>query len=371
MPWKCKKCQTEVMDSEPHCPNCKEAKTSWTILPEATRTFVMAPKKVEYLRGVSEESYAGQSPSEELEIAERAWVLPKAVVRDLADRNHMPAPRHVLTARLYPRQAKNWDVKLGILYDYQGVDQQDFPFEGPRELSGAGYADQRFLFVYGEEEPSLDDVRFEGIHHVVEISEHTPEGQLSHAPAVRIAALGKKAKKLPIEAIRTPDKAFIRVLLFDEDGDPASELEYLIEDLEGDELFSGTTDEEGRIDHEPVELGDYLLSLPELRVLIAAVAFPEERVLVERPTLGHVRARVLDAELSPLANAAFQIQDGRSRDVASGSTDAAGCLAHDNVPLGDYTLRVAEQVVRVPAVRAQDEQVQVFLGATSSSSTGS
>ena len=49
MPWECAECKTEVPDDGPVCPSCASPKTSWTMVGDKTRTFVVSRKRVELL----------------------------------------------------------------------------------------------------------------------------------------------------------------------------------------------------------------------------------------------------------------------------------------------------------------------------------
>jgi hypothetical protein len=51
MPWTCTACATEHSDDLQTCPGCAAPKTSWTVVRDQTRTFVVGKTKVEYLRG--------------------------------------------------------------------------------------------------------------------------------------------------------------------------------------------------------------------------------------------------------------------------------------------------------------------------------
>jgi hypothetical protein len=51
VPWTCGACGVEAERDETECPSCAAPKTSWTMVRQQTRTFVLAVKRFEVLRG--------------------------------------------------------------------------------------------------------------------------------------------------------------------------------------------------------------------------------------------------------------------------------------------------------------------------------
>ena len=66
------------------------------------------------------------------------------------------------------------------------------------DLPQGGAIDVPFLLVYGEGD--LPEDPFPGVQ-VIDVSEEGEDGQPTFAPAIRISALGKKAKELEVKGI--------------------------------------------------------------------------------------------------------------------------------------------------------------------------
>ncbi|MCO5170728.1 MAG: hypothetical protein M9894_30745 [Planctomycetes bacterium] len=198
MPWDCTTCgSVAVLDDEPVCPGCGGAKAAWTMHADRTRTFRTARReKLELLRGGAHapvEQAAGYPDDVALAPARAAVSLDKASARSLAARGLLPAPAHVLVARLHPRPGQDPGLQTTVLFEAQEVAPEDHPRE---PLTEPGALDAWFVLVHGPE--PADDLAFPGLT-VLDVTEAALEA--GHAPQVGVAGLGGRRKDLPIEPL--------------------------------------------------------------------------------------------------------------------------------------------------------------------------
>lgn len=227
MPWQCSKCQTEVTEDDLTCPKCETDKTSWTLIPDKTRTFTVSGRKVTLMRGTQAETLAADDPNQEgaaaLVKVDAIPAVPKAVAAEAAARGHRPASRDLLRVRLHPRKQTDWTVKLAVEFETDEVAEHEFPRQADPDFDPADDVDVPFLFVFGEG----DEVVFEGIH-VVDVGEET---DLGHAPTLEVTALRKTLRAVPVEAIG--DK-FLSAQFFDRAGRaPAANLAFKVGGKQG------------------------------------------------------------------------------------------------------------------------------------------
>lgn len=192
MPWECPSCQTVQADDEA-CSGCSTSKSSWTMVANQTRAFVIGKKKLLLLRGLATETWPRGDPRQEADLvaAERAPVMSKAAAAQVAARGHWPPPRRLLRVRLFPHKHPDLTVELTVNYATLEAADLALPFEGAPALRDDGSVDVLVLLVRGEGEAPT----FAGVH-VVDVSEPSARG---FAPAVEVAALGKPAKALPTD----------------------------------------------------------------------------------------------------------------------------------------------------------------------------
>lgn len=130
MPWQCSKCQTEVTEDDLTCPKCETDKTSWTLIPDKTRTFTVSGRKVTLMRGTQAETLAADDPNQEgaaaLVKVDAIPAVPKAVAAEAAARGHRPASRDLLRVRLHPRKQTDWTVKLAVEFETDEVAEHEF-----------------------------------------------------------------------------------------------------------------------------------------------------------------------------------------------------------------------------------------------------
>lgn len=181
MPWTCDGCGIEVETDEGACPTCAAPKTSWTMVREQTRTFVLAGKRFEVLRG------PGRAP------AERAPVVSKDEARRRAARGDGPPPDAVLYVRLHAKPPTDLTVTLTL--EFERAEALEAHLSPPEGLGSEGWADVPLLLVHGA--GPIDDLGFDGVQ-VIDASE-----EQGFAPEVEVAALGKPARALPTEAATT------------------------------------------------------------------------------------------------------------------------------------------------------------------------
>ncbi|MCO5171069.1 MAG: hypothetical protein M9894_32495 [Planctomycetes bacterium] len=192
MPWECPSCQTVQADDEV-CPGCATSKSTWTMVVNQTRAFVIGKKKLLLLRGVADATWAPDDPRQEAELvpAERAPVMSKAAAAGVAARGHWPPPRRLLRVRLFPNKHKDLTVELTVNFATLEAAELALPFEGAPALRDDGSVDVLVLLVRGEGEAPT----FPGVH-VVDVSEPSARG---FAPGIEVAALGKPARALPTD----------------------------------------------------------------------------------------------------------------------------------------------------------------------------
>ncbi|MBX3470134.1 MAG: hypothetical protein KF878_24930 [Planctomycetes bacterium] len=192
MPWECPSCQTTQVDDEV-CPGCGTSKSTWTMVANQTRAFVLGKKKLVLLRGVAAATWPPEAPEQEAELvpAERAPVMSKAAAARVAARGHWPPPRRLLRVRLFPNKHKDLTVELTVNFATLEAAELALAFEGAPALRDDGSVDVLVLLVRGEGEAPT----FPGVH-VVDVSEGAPGG---FAPGIEVAALGKPARALPTD----------------------------------------------------------------------------------------------------------------------------------------------------------------------------
>lgn len=201
MPWECGDCRTLVQADDDACPSCAAPKTSWTMVRDATRTFVLGGKRFEVLRGASSETWPPGDPRHEAEAlaaAQVAPVLTRAAAAAVAARGHLPAARDLLRVRLHPKGHTDLTVTLGV--NYEGLEADDRALSPPDEPAprADGAVDVLVLLVFGDGHGDVPDPSFPGVH-VVDVGE---EGAArGFAPAVEVSALGKPPRELPTEAV--------------------------------------------------------------------------------------------------------------------------------------------------------------------------
>ncbi|MGE0711041.1 MAG: peptidoglycan-binding protein [Planctomycetota bacterium] len=243
------------------CPACGGAKASWTMFAEETRSFRVTGKKVELKRGERDEPLSPDDPRQrgvQVVDAREVVALTKEDARDLHARGLLPAPRDLLFVRLYPRNHRDLNVGLELLFEQAEVGEVVLELERPADLSADGCLDVAVLFVYGPGEPPPAPP---GLH-VVDLSE---EGATGHAPTVSVRALKKPAQSLPVRA-RAAQRV-VEVVALDPSGAPLADRPWTLR-WEGGEM-SGTTDEHGglaaelpeQVVHAELEVGAYRFPL--------------------------------------------------------------------------------------------------------------
>lgn len=189
-------------------------------------------------------------------------------------------------------------------------------------------------------------------------SEQTNESE-DAGPAVELTC-AVQANRVNTIVIPEVLPAYIRLLILDEYEDPMANVDYRLEDGEGQIWHESKTDGEGLIDHDDVYLDDYVLVLGGFRSPIAAVSDAEERCTVFLPELGYLRLMVIDPAEQPMVNIPYEIKvDGCS--VFSGKTKEGGAISWDLVPIDDYELCIGSGPIKVPAVGNEEEIVSVFI----------
>ena len=195
MPWSCPTCRAQVLDSNASCPKCDAAKSSWSLAPEKTRTFVVSRAKFQLLRGqVESPTPRGEPLYDPYALVEPAVarVLSRKAALGLYDSGQQPASRDVLIVRLFPKDDLG-QVKLGVDFALADLRVEEFP------VPEAPFVDVPFLFVAGDE-PVPPEVGFPGLH-VVDVSEETERG---FAPDLEFSAMNRATVELPTEAAEAP-----------------------------------------------------------------------------------------------------------------------------------------------------------------------
>lgn len=226
MPWDCQQCQTTVPDDQQTCPDCQTSKAAWTMNVGQTRTMtISAGSKVECLRGQTTEPweigdwlYAGAQwqPTEVMP------ALPLARARALRAQGKFPAPHDVLCIRVQPAKAKDWGVKLTILFDTKDVGEVDLGAYGAT-VDRTGQVDLKLLGVFAPEGEQVDVV-FPGLH-VVDLSDAGPTGA---APQVEVTALKKPPIPLGVETGEPgpAEELVVLAVVQGADGQPVAEAEF-------------------------------------------------------------------------------------------------------------------------------------------------
>lgn len=178
MPWQCKQCALEVQnDGQPVCPGCGAVKTAWTLQENKTRRLTLS-RSFEVLRGDGDD----WAPTDV------AAALPARKVRALRDAGAAPGPRDQFAVRV---DAKKRDVRLTLLPEAARARDLDLPGAPPGE-------DLRAVAVFGRAGDPVGDLALPGLV-VVDVSDETA---LGHVPTLEVAAAGKPAKRLRLEAAR-------------------------------------------------------------------------------------------------------------------------------------------------------------------------
>lgn len=246
MPWTCASCGGEVETDETSCPACAAPKTSWTLVREKTRAFVLAGKKFELLRG------------EAREVAQRAPVIGKDAAKRLSAEGALPSPAQTLFVRLHPKQSQDLTVK--VTPEFETLEAVAHTFQ-PFEPTGAeGWVDVPLVLVHGPE--GLDGIAFAGAH-VVDVTEETERG---HAPALEVKALGKPARSVPLAV----DDAFLSARFTDRTGRRVVADRALT--VEG---VPARTDAEGRVVVPALPLIDLTVVFEDGEARVPAVHDPE------------------------------------------------------------------------------------------------
>lgn len=197
MPWDCSECGQHVGDDETQsCPGCQHQKSTWTVVPDRTRTLVVKGHRFQCLRGRVSETTSAVDPLYDamgLDETRIARVLSKASALKLAEQQRQPASFDLLVVRLIPR-AVSAEVVLGIDYARQDLDEQTHP--APSDP----FVDVPFLFVAGPEALPLG-FGFNGLR-VVDVTEST---DLGFAPGIEVTALKCPTVELTSEAV-DPDE---------------------------------------------------------------------------------------------------------------------------------------------------------------------
>ncbi|TWT42188.1 hypothetical protein RAS1_33180 [Phycisphaerae bacterium RAS1] len=153
---------------------------------------------------------------------------------------------------------------------------------------------------------------------------------------------------------------YIRLYVFDADGQPIADAACTIKSKTGQVVFEGVTDAQGRLRKDGVDFDDFTLLMDGNERVVPSVAYNDEWVDVLMPRPGRIRLLVLDASDQPLADAEFTLADNKSGRAFSGRTDAEGRIRRDGVELNDYKLTVGSFDRIVPAVAYDDEWIDVF-----------
>lgn len=250
-----------MTQDEADCPSCAAPKTSWTMVREQTRKFVVAPKRFEVLRG------ADKAP---------ASVAP-VMAKDAARGASPVDPEALLHVRLFPGGAKDPSVSMALEFEQAEVTPVPFPALEP--VNAEGFVDVPFLLVHGP--GSAEGIELDGVH-VVDATEETERG---FAPAVEVKALGKPSKTLPTEAFTG---WYLSARFFDRTGQRSAADAALT--VAGREA---RTDGEGRVVVEQVPPEQLEVTFGERSVIVPAVHDP--RVVVG------VRLRFLEPGELPIA----------------------------------------------------------------------
>ncbi len=192
MPWTCTGCQTESADDVSECPTCSQAKTSWTVVGDVTRSFVVVGGKRFELRRGEQTAPGGPGADAPLVPISKISAIDKAEVRGWFDADHQPPSAYLVFVALYPRGAPNPTVTLELMFASRPSEELELPAEPPPDAAPDDPVHVPILFVRGAGD--LTGVEFPGTH-LVDVSEDTEEG---FAPTVEFRALGKPAQELPV-----------------------------------------------------------------------------------------------------------------------------------------------------------------------------
>lgn len=246
MPWTCEACGVEAERDEAECPSCAAPKTSWTMVRDETRSFVLTVKRFELLRG------ADKAP------ASVAPVMAKDAARGASPLD----PEALLHVRLFARGTKDPSVSLALEFEQAEVTPAGFPAFEP--VNAEGFVDVPFLLVHGP--GNADGIDLDGVH-VVDATEET---ELGFAPAVEVEALGKPPRTLPTEAFTG---WYLSARFFDRTGQrSAADLALTVAGREA------RTDMEGRVVVEQVPPAQLEVTFGDRSVIVPAVHDP--RVVV-------------------------------------------------------------------------------------------
>jgi hypothetical protein len=204
--WTCNTCRVDVPLDTEGCPSCGALKAAWTVVTDKTRTFAIELKKWELWRGEGDEPVAPDDPAVQpatmpVAEAEEALALPREAVASLAARGLLPAPRHLLVVRVFPRADKKTTAVVTVLYTQQESVEHELTSDAPPLTDGR--FDLLYAFVFGEGEPPV----LPGVQ-VIDITD--ADAASGHAPHVHVTGLHKKKpRELPVRAVAAPRKRFI------------------------------------------------------------------------------------------------------------------------------------------------------------------
>src|SRR5687767_9653699 len=134
MAWTCNTCRVVVTLDTEGCPQCGALKDSWTVLADKTRAFAVDLKKYEVWRAEGPDPVRPGDPClspARLVVAatEEAIALPKSMAASLAQQGLVPAPRHLLVVRTFPKTDKATTAVVTVNFTQQQAAEHEVTTE--------------------------------------------------------------------------------------------------------------------------------------------------------------------------------------------------------------------------------------------------
>lgn len=169
------------------------------------------------------------------------------------------------------------------------------------------------------------------------------------------AAIARRSKN----TLTVQDLYYIRLAVFDANEDPVPGRAYIIQDMDGEELFAGTTDNQGFINHDGIALDDYNLIIDGFLRTIPALAYCDARCDVFLPARRFLRLALCHNDGTPAADLAYTIEDPAGHDLFTGVTDARGFIDQGPVALAHYKLVIGGHHSQIPTMSHEEERLNV------------
>jgi len=136
------------------------------------------------------------------------------------------------------------------------------------------------------------------------------------------------------------ETGYIRLIVIDEDGELVKNTNYKIYDLDENEIFSGKTDEEGKIQYDWVNYCDYKLNVENYIVYFPSIANQQEWISVIIPILGQIKISLIFEDEDNNKNNDFRIYDLYGNLVAEEIYQVNDEIIVPCTLLGDYIFNI-------------------------------